>query len=451
MLKPSIVLSVVMTVALTAAAQANVITGVTIQDVSSQLVTGPFDRAAAFTVTAPGLNVVTDAYTNVPDNNMWLNTGNGAAGGTADTAPQITWNLGSLDYVTTMRVWNYNEVGNFTSRGIHTADIYVSNDGASYTYLESVMLNKAPGTTTSDFSQFVTLDTDTQYIRFTNITDFPGADNTFVGLSAVQFNTVPEPSSLIAIVGLGGMGLLLFARRRSRSYSVARKLGVGLACLVACLVCSLSNANASTLTEFLSAPNHPDDTRTDTFNQAGFGFYANPSGTESINELGFWVSPADSGNTATLAISHQVALYHFNGTSYTEIATGTVAAGSTPDSNGYAWVSIPGVTLSDTTQSGTVPYIVEAAVGTDVWTPNSGNAHTTVVDANFGTPSANGFFTANAFPGIGGTETFNIETNNGGYFGPNIGLVPEPSSIVALCGLGLAGLTIALRRHRNAA
>jgi hypothetical protein len=466
MLKRSCVLSIVtaatITVAVATGARANVITGVSIQDVSSQL-TQNFNRAAAYTVTAPGLNVdlsVPGSYSTTPDGNMWLNTGIGGNGGFSntgtmanpneDTAPQITWNLGGNDFVSTMRIWNYNESGNFSLRGIDTADVYVSSDGTNYTFLESIQLNRAPGTETVDFSQLVPVGTTTHYIRFENITDFPDADSNFVGLSAIEFNTAPEPSSLIAILGLGGMGLLLVARRRVRFGCAPCKLGAGLVCAIACLVGSMTSASAATIREFMSAPNNPDSTRTDSIAQAGFGFSANPSGTQQINELGFWVSPADSGGTGKLAVSHEVGLYDFNGSNYTLIAEGTVAAGSQADSNGYAWVVIPTVTLSDTRQ-GADYYIVMATEGTDVWAPNAGSAHATVVDPIFGTPTGNGWTATSAFPGVGGTDGLTVNLGNGGYFGPNIGLVPEPSSIVALCGLGLAGLVVAVRRRRKAA
>ena len=112
MFKPSLVFAGVVTLALATTSQATVINGVSIADVSSQLVTNNFNRAAVFTVTAPGLNFtpsVPGSYSNVPDGTMWLNAGDGCCGVAADTTPQITWNLGSDDYVTTMRVWNYNE------------------------------------------------------------------------------------------------------------------------------------------------------------------------------------------------------------------------------------------------------------------------------------------------------------------------------------------------------
>ena len=91
------------------------------------------------------------------------------------------------------------------------------------------------------------------------------------------------------------------------------------------------------------------DTRNDSL-LAGWGFYANTSGTTQVNQLGFWVSPADSGGTGMLAIAHQVGLYDFNSAtnSDTLIAEVTIPAGATGDANQYAWASIPALTLSDT-------------------------------------------------------------------------------------------------------
>jgi hypothetical protein len=166
MSKRLLVVAIASTLVLTSAgsARANVITGVTIQDVSSQL-TQNFTRAASFTVTAPGLNINgPGTYSDVPDGNMWLNTGNGCCGGfsssdptnNTDAHPQITWNLGGVYDVNSMRIWNYNEnSGNpaeFTLRGIHPADVYTSTDGTNYTFLESITLNQAPGNENSDFS-----------------------------------------------------------------------------------------------------------------------------------------------------------------------------------------------------------------------------------------------------------------------------------------------------------
>src|ERR1700682_6215181 len=88
--------------------------------------------------------------------------------------------------------------------------------------------------------------------------------------------------------------------------------GKCLACTAALLGYAIgSSANAAIISPFQSVPINPDTTRTDSF-QAGWGFSANPSGTKQVNQLGFWVSPADSLNTGVLAISHDVALFHYN-------------------------------------------------------------------------------------------------------------------------------------------
>jgi hypothetical protein len=59
MFKSSIVSAIVITLALATVSQAAVITGVTIQDVSSQL-TEHYSRPAVNTVNAPGLDIISD-------------------------------------------------------------------------------------------------------------------------------------------------------------------------------------------------------------------------------------------------------------------------------------------------------------------------------------------------------------------------------------------------------
>jgi hypothetical protein len=66
MFKPSLVFAGAVTLALATSSQATVITSVSIADVSSQL-TQNFNRAAVYTITAPGLNINgPGTYSNVP-------------------------------------------------------------------------------------------------------------------------------------------------------------------------------------------------------------------------------------------------------------------------------------------------------------------------------------------------------------------------------------------------
>jgi len=227
---------------------------------------------------------------------------------------------------------------------------------------------------------------------------------------------------------------------RQFCHAAASKLGGALlALLLTCRAALAANM------AFVGTPN-PTDTRADSVAQAGYGFYANPSGTATINELGFWVSPVDSGGTGKLAESHTVALYNYNGTNYTEIAQATIPAGAQADATGYAWASISPLVLSDTRQ-GADYYIVQASQGTDTWGPNFGTNTFSSVDSAFGALTRNGWFTGSNPPGIGNAIGLTPELGNGGYVGANIGFVPEPGSLLLLA-IGALGL-VCVRRLRR--
>ncbi len=168
---------------------------------------------------------------------------------------------------------------------------------------------------------------------------------------------------------------------------------------------------------FRGAP-APATTRTDAF-QAGWGFYASTAGTKQVNRFGLWVP-----NGAT-TVDHEVALYNHPG--YVLIAKATVPAGSTADADGYAWVTVPTLTLTDTRQSADY-YIVLANLGTDTWGPLTGSSYAPTLNASFGTPTGNAWFhAAGAFTA---TETFTGSLGIGGYFGPNLGFVFVPPTYV---------------------
>jgi hypothetical protein len=267
---------------------------------------------------------------------------------------------------------------------------------------------------------------------------------------------VPEPSSWVALGGLGAMGLFVLARRRRNDAKMrasfgVRTLGICLVCLVALFGCAIvSSAQASV---FLGTP-QPTDTRTDAYSYAGIGFVADNDAT--VNELGYWVASADSGGTGVTADAHTVGLFQYIPTGlhagqYLDIAQATFAAGSTATTpNGYAWLSVTPVTLTPG-----ATYAIEATQGGDTWGPYAGTDSFSSVNPEFGTLPFTGPFSggSDTMPGVGNYSSVIVNfEGNGGYAGPNIGVVPEPASLVALgglCGMGLIGL--AFRRRRVAA
>jgi hypothetical protein len=214
--------------------------------------------------------------------------------------------------------------------------------------------------------------------------------------------------------------------------------------LNACAVSSLSVLSiaavsyAQQVTPFVT---HPSNDRVDAYD-AGFGFTA---ATATVNELGYQVYSDDTYASTTsgeLAESHEVGLYLYSGGdygTYTLETSATIAAGSSGDSNGIAWVSIPAYTLT----AGDTYYVI-AANNVDGWS-NS----TDVLNSSFGTLTASGVYTGAYSATLPSSEPYYGYASGGGaqYGGGDIGYaVPEPSSL-ALVGITAFGL---LRRRRSA-
>jgi hypothetical protein len=190
---------------------------------SSELL-GPFNRRAEFVVDGSGFNPGTGTHTTTPDDYMWLSTGNGNAGGNPDPDPQITFDLGGVENVGMVEIWNYNEANAtgtnpFRARGIKGLTVETSLDGLSFTALGNVELFAAPGDPNVDFHQAFFLNTQAQFVRFSDLSSH-GGDNEFIGLSEVRFYSqpqtviIPEPSTLLIWSLLAGLGVGLGWRRK---------------------------------------------------------------------------------------------------------------------------------------------------------------------------------------------------------------------------------------------
>ncbi|MDG2221885.1 MAG: lectin-like protein [Rubripirellula sp.] len=148
------------------------------------------NRIADYIINGAGLTS-SDSHLIAPDGNMWLS--NGTLAQPNDTDPSITFDLGSLQTLDHMRVWNYNEYlvnrPELLERGVARADILIAGEDRQFVVAKSAQaFNKAPGTQADDFSQVINLvGFEARYIKLDNIQAFPGADYQFVGLSEVQF------------------------------------------------------------------------------------------------------------------------------------------------------------------------------------------------------------------------------------------------------------------------
>lgn len=143
----------------------------------------PDGRLAANTVNGSGLTG--NVHVNSPPTTMWLNNGTLAAPN--DLNPFITFDLGALYNVRSMKVWNYNEV-NLTARGVALADILLAGTNGTYApFISAQAFARAPGTATDFSKTFDFGGAAARYVRLEKLTNFPGGDNRFVGLSEVQF------------------------------------------------------------------------------------------------------------------------------------------------------------------------------------------------------------------------------------------------------------------------
>jgi hypothetical protein len=166
----------------------------------------------------------------------------------------------------------------------------------------------------------------------------------------------------------------------------------------------------------------------------------------TIDDLGVYAEDR-SGNPISLSASHAVTLFRISSPgadpSNTELATTTVPAGtSAPYISGFRFAAI------------TPTYLAPGDYAVIAYGLDNGNEAYGDGGSRLSSPNANdlGFdpyqFTSNASPsfptvGDGGDH-------NGASFLFDVGnTVPEPSSLVALCGLGAVGLFMAARRRRK--
>ena len=194
------------------------IEGVTIEDVSSELV-GGFDRGAIRVLDGSGFDEALGTHNVTPDGNkgggMWLNNGTFAAPNDPNAPGAIiTFDLEANYALGSLTVWNYNETArpDLVNRGTNEVEILIAaSEGGEFSSIGDFNFTVAPGLEFENFGQIIDLSSfpeagDARLVRF-NITSNHGGDNNFVGLSEVRFDgtQVPEPSAgILALIGLAG-------------------------------------------------------------------------------------------------------------------------------------------------------------------------------------------------------------------------------------------------------
>lgn len=144
-----------------------------------------FTRFDDFLIDGSGLNAVGEHGTS-PDTSMWLSTGDGFGG--ADLDPFVIFDLGAVYEVNSLRVWNYNESGTLSRRGVNAVSVqYGTTNALGSTIAGITNFTQAPGAAGYTGELFTPATFNARYVKF-DIDSNHGGDNNFYGLSEVKFD-----------------------------------------------------------------------------------------------------------------------------------------------------------------------------------------------------------------------------------------------------------------------
>lgn len=149
---------------------------------------------------------------------------NGDAGGSltwlsaSGNRPTITidFDLGGTFDVDSVHLWNWTYNSATNTRGVTTMDISFSSNGTDFANtLQDVAFTPYPTASTSATSETQTFAAvnGVTHIRLTDINNALDPGDAYVGFSEIRFGeAVPEPSTS-ALLGLGGLALILRRRK----------------------------------------------------------------------------------------------------------------------------------------------------------------------------------------------------------------------------------------------
>lgn len=165
---------------------------VSIEDVSDEL---DYDRRAETTITGDGLDLTNGYGTHANWNStMWLTTSG---------VPQwVIYDLGSTYNLNGVRIWNGNDV-TFRDRDVQDIEILVSESdpNGSTENLGAFTLAQAPGTTTEDFSELLSLSPSTK-VRYVKLIVNTTYSSSVMNLSEIKFSS-GAPDTCEEVLNLG--------------------------------------------------------------------------------------------------------------------------------------------------------------------------------------------------------------------------------------------------------
>ena len=151
---------------------------------SSEIPPG-FRRQAANTVDGVGQATTTPDGWPSDAAGMWLS----AAG---DTTPTITFDLGGVHALDAAVVFNYNEGGGLTRRGVQQANLSISTDNVTYTPVGAGVLAEATGNAQNPGQAVALGGIEARYLRVDVVSNY--GDGSYTGLNEVEFIGTPlEP------------------------------------------------------------------------------------------------------------------------------------------------------------------------------------------------------------------------------------------------------------------
>ena len=139
------------------------------------------------------LGAADSTHGNVVDTTMWYSDPFPPA---SDYTPIVTFNLGAVFDVQTLRLWQFNQEGGFTVYGAYEVELSVSADNTNFTTLSPTLFPARAGGISGEPAQdFSTPATGVKYVRLQIWNTFAGGGNQASGLSEVRFivnsNTAP--------------------------------------------------------------------------------------------------------------------------------------------------------------------------------------------------------------------------------------------------------------------